>query len=91
MSSGLVQATIGVYNKYGHPPLIEPRSPGSAPFYVFTDRLGLPMIPGGLGHGANLHAPNEYIVVEPKPGSGIAGLAEMEMAYADLLYALADA
>jgi hypothetical protein len=30
-------------------------------------------------------------VIEPRPGSTIAGLAEMEMAYVDLLYALAGA
>lgn len=91
VTSTLVQAAIGVYNKYGHTPLVQPRLAGSAPFYIFTDRLGLPMIPGGLGHGASAHAPNEYLVIEPTPGSGIAGLAEMEMAYADLLYALAKA
>jgi len=91
VSSALVRAAIGVYNKYGRTPLVQPRLAGSAPFYVFTDRLGLPMIPGGLGHGAGAHAPNEYLVIEPKPGSTIAGLAEMEMAYADLLYALAEA
>lgn len=91
VSSALVQAAIGVYNKYGHTPLVQPRLAGSAPFYVFTDRLGLPMVPGGIGHGSGQHAPNEYLVIEPKAGSTIAGLAEMEMAYVDLLYALADA
>jgi acetylornithine deacetylase/succinyl-diaminopimelate desuccinylase-like protein len=91
VESALVQSAIGVYNKYGRTPLVQPRLAGSAPFYVFTDRLGLPMIPGGLGHGSGAHAPNEYLVIEPAEGSQILGLAEMEMAYADLLFALADA
>ena len=37
------------------------------------------------------HAPNEYMVIEPRQGSGIAALAELEMAFVDLLYALAAA
>jgi acetylornithine deacetylase/succinyl-diaminopimelate desuccinylase-like protein len=91
VASSLVQASIGVYNKYGHPPMVQPRLAGSAPFHVFTDRLGLPMVPGGIGHGSGAHAPNEYLVIEPRPGSAIGGLVEMEMAYADLLFALAEA
>lgn len=91
VTSSLVQAAIGVYNKYGRAPLVQPRLAGSAPYYVFTETLGLPTVMGGLGHGSGAHAPNEYLVIDPKPGSTIAGLAEMEMAYADLLYALAEA
>ncbi|HZQ35508.1 MAG TPA: peptidase M20, partial [Dehalococcoidia bacterium] len=91
VTSSLVQAAIGVYTKYGRTPLVQPRLAGSAPYYVFTDTLGLPTVMGGLGHGSGAHAPNEYLVIDPQPGSTIAGLAEMEMAYADLLYALAAA
>lgn len=87
----LVQAAIGVYNKYGKTPLVQPWLAGSAPYYVFTDRLGLPLVTGGIGHGAGQHAFNEYFVVEPAPGSSVAGLAEIEKAYADLLFALAGA
>jgi hypothetical protein len=35
------------------------------------------------------HAPNEYIVIRPAAGSGIAGLAGIEKGHVDLLYALA--
>ena len=91
VTSSLVQAAIGVYTKYGRTPLVQPRLAGSAPYYVFTGTLGLPTVMGGLGHGSGAHAPNEYLVIDPQPGSTIAGLAEMEMAYADLLYALAAA
>jgi acetylornithine deacetylase/succinyl-diaminopimelate desuccinylase-like protein len=91
LESPLVKAAIGVYNKHGAVPSVQPRLAGSAPYYVFTERLKLPMVPGGLGHGSGAHAPDEYMVIEPKPGSKIAGLAQVERFYVDLLYALADA
>ena len=85
----IVRSIISVYNKYGPVPSVAPRLAGSAPYYLFTERLGLPMAMGGLGHGSGQHAPNEYLVIRSKPGSKLAGLAEMEKAYADVLYALA--
>jgi acetylornithine deacetylase/succinyl-diaminopimelate desuccinylase-like protein len=85
----LVQAAIGVFNKWGATPSVSPRLAGSAPFYQFTDRLGLPLVFAGLGHGSGAHAPNEYIVIRPAEGSRIAGLAEIEKAYVDLVFALA--
>ncbi len=89
VSAPLVEAAIRVYNKYGHTPDISPRIGGSAPYYVFTD-LGLPLIAGGMGHGSGAHAPNEYMVIEPNAGSEVAGLAEIQKFYVDLLYALAE-
>ncbi len=86
----MVQAAISVFNKYGKTPTVSPRLAGSAPFYQFTERLQLPLVFSGLGHGSGAHAPNEYMVVEPRPGSGIAGLGDIERAYVDLLYALAE-
>jgi acetylornithine deacetylase/succinyl-diaminopimelate desuccinylase-like protein len=86
----LVQATIGVFNKYGHTPIVWPRLAGSAPFYQFTERLGLPLVMGALGHGSGAHGPNEYMVIEPAEGSSIVGLAEIEKSYVDLLFALAE-
>ncbi len=85
----LVQAAIGVFNKWAKTRDVWPRLAGSAPFYQFTERLGLPLVFNGLGHGSGAHAPNEYMVIEPAAGSDIAGLAEIEKAYVDLLYALA--
>ena len=87
----LVRAALGVYNKHGYPPSVAPRLAGSAPYWVFTERLGLPMVMAGLGHGSGAHAPNEYMVIEPAAGSRIAGLAEVEKFYVDLLHALAAA
>lgn len=87
----LVRAAIGTFNKYGVTPTVTPRLAGSAPYYVFTDRLKLPLVTAGLGHGSAQHAPNEYMVIRPKEGSKVAGLAEVEKFYVDLLYALAEA
>lgn len=87
----LVKAAIGVFNKAGLVPTVAPRLAGSAPYYVFTERLKLPMVAAGLGHGSGQHAPNEYMVINPKPGSRLAGLAQIEKFYVDLLYALAEA
>ena len=91
LAAPLVRAAIGVFNQAGLVPTVAPRLAGSAPYYVFTQRLGLPMVAAGLGHGSGAHAPNEYMVVEPKPGSSLAGLAAIEKFYVNLLYALAEA
>jgi acetylornithine deacetylase/succinyl-diaminopimelate desuccinylase-like protein len=37
---------------------------GSAPFYLFHEGLGLPLIGGGACHGGNSHSPNEYVVLD---------------------------
>jgi acetylornithine deacetylase/succinyl-diaminopimelate desuccinylase-like protein len=89
VSAPLVQAAIGVYHKFRKPLGVSPRLGGSAPYYLFTE-LGLPMVPAGIGHGSGAHAPNEYLVVEPRAGSPLAGLVEMERFYVDLLHALAE-
>lgn len=90
VESELAQAVISVINKYGEAPVVNPRITGSAPFYQFTERLGLPLLPTGLGYGNGAHAPNEFYVIEPAAGSDIAGLADIEKAYVDILYALAN-
>ncbi len=69
---------------------MQPRIAGSAPFYQFTDRLGLALIPAGMGFGTGAHAPNEIMLIYPKEGSPVAGLDEFEKAYVDFIYALAE-
>jgi hypothetical protein len=69
---------------------VHPRSTGSAPFYQFTDRLGLPLVRVGIGFGTGAHAPNEIMLIEPAEGVEAAGLAEIEKAYVDFIYAIAD-
>ncbi len=91
VSAPLVQAAISVYNKHGFNTAVSPRLAGSAPYYLFTDVLKLPMVMGGIGFGTGAHAPDEFMVIEPAAGSKIAGLAAVEKFYVDLLYALAEA
>ncbi len=86
----IVQAAISVFNKHGQVPAVAPRLAGSAPYYIFTERLGLPMVMGGMGHGSGAHAPNEYMVIEPRPGSRVVGLAGAEKFYVDFLYAFGE-
>lgn len=86
----LVRAVLGTYNKYGLTVDVSPRSGGSRPSYVFTQTLGLPDVTMAIGHGADAHAPNEYLLIDPKPGSKVFGLTQMEGFYADVLFALAE-
>lgn len=88
LESPVVQAAIGVFNKYGARPAVAPWLYGSAPFYQFTRTLGLPFVFGGLGHGGGAHAPDEYMLIHPADGVAAAGLATVEKSYVDLLYAL---
>jgi acetylornithine deacetylase/succinyl-diaminopimelate desuccinylase-like protein len=83
----LVQSAIGVYRKWGVEPEVWPRLAGSAPFYVFTERLKKPFVMFGLGHGAGAHSKDEYLVVEG--GGVVADLRTTEKAWVDLLFALA--
>jgi len=89
VEAAMVQAAIGVANKYSTEVTVNPRVAGSAPFYQFTERLGIPMVPYGIGYGTGAHAPNEIMLIEPKDGSGVAGLADIEKSYVDFLYSLA--
>ncbi len=84
-----VQAALSVFRKHAESLSVQPRIAGSAPFYQFTERLGLPLIPAGMGFGTGAHAPNEIMLIQPKDGVPVAGLAEIEKAYVDFIYALA--
>ena len=86
-----VQAAISVFSKYASTVNVQPRIAGSAPFYQFTERLGLPLVPTGMGFGTGAHAPNERMLIEPGPGTRAVGLADIEKAYVDFIYALAEA
>ncbi len=85
-----VQAALSVFKKYADDLAVQPRIAGSAPFYQFTDRLGLPLVPSGMGFGSGAHAPNEIMLVEPSEGTEAVGLADIEKAYVDFVYALAN-
>ena len=42
-----------------------------------------------MGFGTGAHAPNEIMLIEPKDGVPVAGLADIEKAYVDFVYSLA--
>jgi acetylornithine deacetylase/succinyl-diaminopimelate desuccinylase-like protein len=86
----LVQAAMGVFSKWANIDGVMPRIGGSAPFYQFTERLKLPLVFNGLGSGTGAHGPNEYMLIHPAEGSKVAGLADIEKSYVDLLFALSD-
>ncbi len=58
---------VEAYKPLGLEPRIIPMIPGSAPFYLFTRKLGAPAIATAPGHGGRAHAPNEYITVDSIP------------------------
>lgn len=89
VDTAAVQAALSVFGKYAADVSVQPRVAGSAPFYQFTERLGLPMVPTGLGFGAGAHAPNEIMLIEPAADTKAAGLADIEKSYVDFIYALA--
>lgn len=62
-----VEAAINAYKALGLKPYIIPMLPGSAPSYLFTRILKVPMIATAPGHGGRAHAPNEYITVDTIP------------------------
>ena len=88
VATPVVQAALSVFKKHAEDIAVQPRIAGSAPFYQFTERLGLPLVPAGLGFGSGAHAPNEIMLIEPKPGATVAGLADIEKAYVDFVFAL---
>lgn len=62
----ICQAAIRAMEASGKEPNeIWPLLPGTGPAHLFTeDPLHVPFVAYGLGHGAKIHAPNEYLVVE---------------------------
>ncbi len=84
------QAVIKTYREFGKEPEIWPHGAGSAPFCLFNrEPLNLPFVRGGLGHGSQAHAPDEYLVVGG--GGPTGGLATLEKSYVSMLDNLAQA
>jgi acetylornithine deacetylase/succinyl-diaminopimelate desuccinylase-like protein len=82
VNSAPATAIMATYRQLGYEPEIWPHLAGSAPFYLFTDVLKIPVVLGGLGHGGRVHSPNEYATV--------AGLKDHEKSIAVFMYRLAD-
>jgi len=60
-----------VFEELGMRPYVITSAAGSAPEYLFTKTLGMPIITAGPGYGGLIHAPNEFIEVE-----GVRGMIE---------------
>ena len=58
------ESLVAAYRELGYEPEIWPTLAGSAPFYLFTETLNIPVAFGGLGHGGRAHSPNEYVTIE---------------------------
>ncbi len=71
------QAMVKTYRQMGLEPEIWPHLGGSAPFYLFTEVLKIPVVLGGLGHGGRPHSPDEYATLE--------GMKLAEKSYAGFL------
>ena len=83
VASRPVRAVLSVYRQRGYEPLVWPRYPGSHNEHLFTRELGLAAARGGLGHGGNDHADDEYIVVGRQ--GRVAGIVEAEASMVDIL------
>jgi acetylornithine deacetylase/succinyl-diaminopimelate desuccinylase-like protein len=69
---------VASYQSHGIEPEIWPIATWTAPYFVFSRILGLPVVSGGLGHGAKEHVANEYMTVK--------GLMDFEKFVATFLY-----
>jgi acetylornithine deacetylase/succinyl-diaminopimelate desuccinylase-like protein len=58
------EACVDAMRYHGKDPEVWPMMPGSAPFYLFDQVLGVPWGGVGLGWGGKAHAPNEFAVVK---------------------------
>jgi acetylornithine deacetylase/succinyl-diaminopimelate desuccinylase-like protein len=64
ISDAANEPMMQAYRSLGFEPEVWPLVAGAAPFYLFTQELGMPLCIGGLGHGGRQHSPNEYATVE---------------------------
>jgi acetylornithine deacetylase/succinyl-diaminopimelate desuccinylase-like protein len=86
--SAPVKAELAVYKQWGIDPILRPRSGGSWPGYLFTNKpLSLPAIHFGMGYGEGAHSRDEFYVVEPPRGSKVQGIGGAVRSFVDLLYA----
>ena len=90
--SRIIRAQQALFTRYEVPYSLFPRNAGSWPGVVFTGApLNKPAGQFGLGHGGGAHAPDEFMLIESKDPSLVAGLKESTMAYADFLFEMAEA
>jgi acetylornithine deacetylase/succinyl-diaminopimelate desuccinylase-like protein len=63
VSESVVQDMLAAYRSLDVEPEVWPIATWTAPYFVFSRILGLPVVGGGLGHGGRAHAANEYMTV----------------------------
>ena len=76
-----VQALVEVYRQFGLEPEVWPTHPGGGPISLFTEDLGIPVVFGGMGHGGQAHAPDEYAAVH--------GIRQCQESFARFIHELA--
>ncbi len=89
VQADVVQTILQTYQDYGVQRLVWPHIAGSAPFYLYSRKPpNLPIGRAGLGHGARMHSPNEYLLIDGT--DRVAGLVECEQFFVDFLYRYAE-
>jgi len=73
---------VDSYRRHGVEPEVWPIATWTAPYFVFSRLLGLPVVSGGLGHGGRPHVANEYMTVK--------GLKDFEKFVTTFFYAMAE-
>jgi acetylornithine deacetylase/succinyl-diaminopimelate desuccinylase-like protein len=63
-SEPIVQRMLTAYRLHGVEPEVWPMATWTAPYFVYSRILGLPVAAGGLGHGGRPHVANEYMTVQ---------------------------
>ncbi|MBO6716579.1 MAG: M20/M25/M40 family metallo-hydrolase [Rhizobiaceae bacterium] len=74
----VVDALLKSCRRHTNDLTVYPIHAGAAPMHLFTEVLGIPYAFGGVGHGANAHAPNEYL--------DVASMRDFMAATADFLF-----
>jgi acetylornithine deacetylase/succinyl-diaminopimelate desuccinylase-like protein len=88
--STLVQSFVGAAQRAGGEVVAWPMQGYGGPWSIFAQDFGAPVVfASGIGHGAGVGLPDEYIVLDG--GGKAAGLREMERFYVDLLASFAAA
>jgi acetylornithine deacetylase/succinyl-diaminopimelate desuccinylase-like protein len=77
----LVRKLIQAYRAHGREPQVWPMATWTAPYFVFSRILRMPVVAGGLGFGNRPHSPDEYMTVE--------GLRDFEKWVTTFFYMLA--
>jgi acetylornithine deacetylase/succinyl-diaminopimelate desuccinylase-like protein len=81
-SEYVVQRMLEAYRCHGVEPEVWPMATWTAPYFVYSRILSLPVAAGGLGHGGRPHVANEYM--------SVAGLKDFEKFAATFLYLMAE-